>query len=674
MAATYSEHKSIFLLSAGFGLALITSIFLAVLMTYRRKVESATLCSEEKHRKYVEHSPVGIFVTDWQGRYVDVNRAACEMLGYTREELLGLTAFDTDSSDTDEQVRAAFSTLRSQGAFRGERRLRHKNGQLIHVILDAVAIGQDRFMAYCQDISEFKRNEEALRKSEERFRTLLDSVEMVAVQGYNDRRRVSYWNKASEELYGYTREEAMGQRLEDLIIPDAMRDEVVRHVTDCLERGIPIPAGELLLKHKDGSGVPVYSSHAMQPHVDGTREMFCIDVPLYAIKRTEAELVRAKEEAESANRAKSEFLANMSHEIRTPLNGVMGMLQLMKTTSITDEQAEFVDTAIQSSKRLTRLLSDILDLSRVEAGKMEIVQEPFDFRAAMEDVIQLFKPITRESGLTFRSSVHPDIPFALRGDAARLQQVISNLVGNAVKFTAEGYVKLEATALPIAPEGHCRVLITVSDTGIGMDSKTLERLFQPFTQADGSYNRKFQGAGLGLSICKRLTGLMGGELAVESEPGVGTTFYCSIPFKLADAPVPERDTEADAPAVNSLKVLLAEDDRTSRMFVQRQFAKLGHEVVAVEDGEQAVALLKESSFDLVLMDIQMPGMDGEQATAAIRTGEAGERNTRIPIIAMTAHAMAGDKARFLGSGVSAYVPKPVDMEVLMPLLNKLLKP
>jgi CheY-like chemotaxis protein len=386
-------------------------------------------------------------------------------------------------------------------------------------------------------------------------------------------------------------------------------------------------------------------------------------------RNAERSLLKAKSAAETANMAKNEFLANMSHEIRTPLNGVLGMLQLLQTTSLDDEQREYAEIAINSSNRLTRLLSDILDLSRVEAGRLEIASAPFALSDVLMATQQLFAPVASQKGLLLAFRAEAALPPMLEGDAARLQQILSNLVGNALKFTDVGSVEVEAARLPYARPGMVRVLFTVSDTGIGIREQDLERLFESFTQAETNYRRRHQGAGLGLAIVKRLVDLMGGSMDLESEPGKGSTFHVSLPFaesENAACRMPGRQQKAPAGAV---RVLLAEDDAASQFTTLSLLDKLGYAADAVEDGERVLELLREKSFDLVLMDVQMPIMDGVEATKKIRAGEAGTGNAAIPIVALTAYAMSGDRERFLEAGMNAYLPKPVDLAALDAVLR-----
>lgn len=397
-------------------------------------------------------------------------------------------------------------------------------------------------------------------------------------------------------------------------------------------------------------------------------------VAVYRMRALE-ELIKAKDSAEAASKAKSEFLANMSHEIRTPLNGILGMLHLMGTTPLDGEQKEYLLAAIRSSNRLTRLLSDILDLSRIEAGKMVLHEEEFEVAGQRETIIDLFAMEAKEKGIVLDFSIDERIPSRLVGDKSRLQQILFNLIGNAIKFTDAGKVQIEMMSLGLQ-HGALRVLFIVQDTGIGIADDLLEAIFEPFTQAENSYTRRFQGAGLGLSIVRKLIGMMHGALTIDSTEGLGTTVYCSLPFKLPASLRRKHDEHAEKAYSlqqdQPLRILFAEDDAVNLMAGKWLLEKSGYTVGTAVDGQEALTKLSDQEFDLVLMDIQMPGMDGVAATRAIREGRAGQDKASIPIIAMTAYSMLGDREKFLVAGMDDYISKPVSMVELHTVLSKVI--
>ena len=394
-----------------------------------------------------------------------------------------------------------------------------------------------------------------------------------------------------------------------------------------------------------------------------------------ARKHAELATLAAKEAAESANRSKSEFLANMSHEIRTPLNGVLGMLQLLRLGGGPEEQDKYIQMAFDSSRRLLSLLNDILDFSRMEAGWITLASEPFSLEGLLDSVSHIFSMACADKRVDLMTSVETGSAGRLVGDEARIRQILFNLVGNAVKFTATGSVRVEAWTQPFRDDpARAHLYISVSDTGIGIPDEKIDMIFERFTQNETSYTRQFQGAGLGLAIVKRLMHVMGGDIFVDSTIGQGTTIMLHLPMPIDEqVRVVEGDKKHEAAdADRALSILVVEDEIVSQLAVAALLRRMGHDVTCVGDGLEAVEAVRRQAFDCVFMDIQMPVMSGLEATENIRKIKEPRGRSDVWIIALTAYALAGDKEKFMTAGMNDYISKPTQANQLEEALRRVM--
>ena len=598
-------------------------------------------------------------------RLTRVNAAMLNHYGAKAEDLLGRTPADFFAEDS-EKGQAIFRELIEEGIAHAVTREKSLEGHYLTIEADySFEYDPEGRVTGCfriqRDITQRAEIESTLRANDERFKNILRSVDTVAVQGYGMDGIVHYWNDASAKLYGYTSAEALGRNLLDLIIPPEAKDAVSAEIQKMDETGESIPSSELVLQRKDGSLIPVFSSHVLVEVPGRPREFFCLDVDLTRRKEVEDALRLSMQEAQSASRAKSEFLGTMSHELRTPMNGVLGMLELLEMTTLDAEQLSCTSVIRSSSEALIEIMSDILEFSQAEAGKIRLERAILDPRKLLETLLANFSPQASAKGLKLRAELDERLPNSVMGDAKRLRQVLTHLIGNAIKFTEAGEVMVKAKVKSVE-EDKSELSFEVEDTGPGLSASMKDSVFEQFTQVDGSMTRKHGGVGLGLAIAKQMVELMGGSIKVESELGRGACFSFTVKFNEPNSRELGSDSSGPAtapPPIAGQRLLLVEDNSINQKVIIGQLGGSDFNVDAVSNGQEALEALERSEYDLILMDLQMPVMDGWTAARAIREREEAAGLPRCPIIALSAHVMEKDRKACLAAGMDGHLSKPI---------------
>jgi PAS domain S-box-containing protein len=633
-------------------------------VTEARFAEEARKKTREQYRLIVETANEGILGLDANQVVTYANKIVADFFGCRVEEVIGRSMFDFVAPlDREDNLRSIGERGLGQRERYEQRFLRKGGTEVWGMVSSTPLMAEDGRLlgafAMIADITEVKQ-------AHERLLNILDGISADIYVSDFETNEILFMNAGMRGRYGP--------------FGDGMACHKV--IRDLDERCPHCPKPELV----DAGGAPVgtlvsecYHEKLQRWHLthdqairwlEGRLVHMHMAADITELKTMAAELEKAMAKAEAASLAKNEFLANMSHEIRTPLNGLLGMLQLMQLSELEPMQRDYLETALNSGRSLLQVLNDILDLSKVESGKLELESIPFELGEVLDQVVSTFRHSVEERGVSMRWEIDEDLPRHFVADKGRLRQILFNLVGNAVKFTEAGSIEVRGYPLDSANrDGMVRLLFEVSDTGIGIPRDKVGAVFDPFTQVDGSSTRKYQGTGLGLGIVRRLVQLMGGSISVDTEMGEGTTIYFTIQARLAEPP----DDRAKAPVTMSenggLSILVAEDERVNRVVVQRILEKLGHRAVCVGSGEEAVKVLRERTFDLFLSDIQMPGLDGVATTRVIR----GELGLDIPVIALTAHAMQGDRDRFIAAGMNGYVSKPFEIDRLQQEIERVLE-
>ncbi len=635
-------------------------------------------------RFIVDSMTEGLLIISPQGRVLSANKSILEMLGYDETDLVGRPFTDVYVKVKSVHVQGFF---KRNDTYKEEELFKTADGKVIPVrFSSSFLFDQDMevlgFVCIAKDITKEKKVEEELQKQSDWFKITLASI-ADAVITTDTEGRVNFCNQAARQLLAL--EDDPDQKpLEHLFHP---LDPATHHphaIETAIAKGEPIQR-ELLLRQQDGRELTI---DLIQAPIRSSQGLFHGTVfvlhDITQVRLAAIELLEAKEKAEAALELKSRFLAIMSHEIRTPMGGVLGMVEQLLHTDLNATQRQITEIIHASGDSLLHLLNDILDFSKVEAGKLVLETMPFSLETLVGEVTGLLSQKASAKGLGLHTQIDPALPAVLCGDPTRIRQILLNLVSNAIKFTAHGQVTL-SVELEQRQGEWLTLTWHVRDTGIGIDSEAMTRLFEAFTQASADITRKFGGTGLGLTICKQLAEAMHGRIWASSQPGEGSTFSFSLPLREAatqdgtrpagpaqDGPRPT--TPASAPALaadpSAYRILVAEDNPVNQRIAANILDQLGFACRIVEDGRATMAALDEEAFDLVILDCHMPVLDGFETTRAIRA--LGDDRNQLPIVAVTARALEGDREACIAAGMDDYLTKPLRRPDLMACLSRLL--
>jgi PAS domain S-box-containing protein len=626
--------------------------------------------SEESLKRIIEYAPDVITVNSHSdGRFIMVNREFEKCFG--RREVIGRTPVDHNLILPRATMDEVMRQLGQDGVSRdAEFEYRKHDGTLEYYLASCILAemnGERSVITFARDITGIKQMQRQLRQSETILRKIFEaSPDCITLARLADGRFQAV-NDGFVRQFGFSREEAVGRTQQELRLwADPLQAmEVARR----LRKDGLITNMQLRLRHKNGAMLPCLFSAAVT-EIGSELCVVAIVHDITDLKRTEADLVQAREGALAASRAKSEFLSTMSHEIRTPMNAVLGMADLLADTELSSEQRYYLEIMIANGNALLDLINSILDLARIEAGRMQVEKSAFDLTDLVEQTISTFAVRAHAKGLELAARIEPGVPDRLTGDPLRLRQVLINLLGNAVKFTEVGQVTLEVAKAPRSEQaGHLK--FTVADTGIGIPSDKIAQVFSSFAQVDSSTTRKYGGSGLGLAIAKRLTELMGGQITVDSEPGKGSKFSFTLQFGLA----PRILSVASSVPIDlaGYRVLVVDDNHINRLIIREMMAGCGAEIVEADSGEHAVELVMKAGhhpYEIILLDNRMPGIDGVEVVQRIRTAHLPVE----PIIVMlSSDDVKPQLVRLKELALDVYLVKPITRKELFEAIRRLLE-
>jgi PAS domain S-box-containing protein len=638
-------------------------------ITARKRAEDALQGALARLQGILDHSPSGIYVTAPDGRILLANAQAARLIGRRSEEIEGRAPDEIMPPERAARFTAGIREAAAGGRVM-EKELVFDGPGVRRSYLRTLfpLIGQDGAVygvgGIITDISERKAAEDALTRAGQHLRDLFDALP-VLIHAHAADGTYAFWNKESERVTGYPAATIVGNPEADrLLYPDPGYRALMRE--NIMSMFHSDNQSEASLTTADGRSVDILWMRVPVPRGFDGLDLWEAGVDISRRKRTEAALTRAKEAAEAASRAKTEFLAAMSHEIRTPMNSILGMADLLSESELSGEQRRFVEILRSSGENLLCLLNDILDLSKIEAGRVELEHAPFCVSGLAQAALGLIAPKAAAKGLGLGFAAAPELPELVLGDAARLRQILANLLDNAVKFTERGEVRIA-----LAASGE-RLRLAVSDTGIGIPEDKQALIFERFTQADSSTTRRYGGTGLGLAISRRLAEMMGGRIELESEPGRGSTFCLDLPLSLPEAQPKAPSPAAAAPAAGAApaRVLLVEDNESNWLLFELYLKGSPHTCRLALCGEEALEILAAERFDLVFMDIEMPGLGGLETTRRLRAMEGLRGAARTPVVALSAHVLAPEREAARAAGMDDFLAKPFSRAELLSAIER----